>query len=139
MPKEKADQKSLEKALEFLHHDPQGKRILRVEHTLTLMQAGRASQVPKLLFDTFYDLKKLAEQTHGPLSKTQNAGEQAIARVEFHDCSLKFSLYHSGLLDAHSLIMPLLSGQIIAATYAALGVDMSGFFTQIPPFEEGGD
>ena len=139
MPKEKVDQKSLEKALEFLHHDPQGKRILRVEHTLTLMQAGVLPKFQKLLFDTFYDLKKLAEQTHGPLSKTQNAGEQAIARVEFHDCSLKFSLYHSGLLDAHSPYYAFTFGQIIAATYAALGVDMSGFFTQIPPFEEGGD
>ncbi len=132
MPKEKVDQESLKAALEFLHHDPEGKRILRVEHTLTLMQAGVLPKFQKLLFDTFYDLKKLTDQT-----KTRDTGEQAVARVEFHHCALKFTLYHSGLLDTNCPHYAFAFGQIIAATYAALGVDMSGFFTQAPAIEEG--
>ena len=130
MPKEKVDQKSLKSALEFLHHDPEGKRILRVEHTLTLMQAGVLPKFQKLLFDTFYDLSKLTEQS---------ADEQVVARVEFRHCALKFSLYHKGPLDTHSPHYAFAFGQIIAATYAALGVDMSGFFTQTPNLKEGGD
>ncbi len=125
MGREKVDQKSLKDALEFLHHDPQGKTILRVEHTLTLMQAGLLPKFQKLLFDTSYNLGKPASH--------KNKTERAMAKVQFHNCALKFSLYHCGIPASRASYYASAFGQIIAITYAALGVDMSGFPSKFVP------
>ena len=135
----------LETALEFLNNDPWGKRILRIEYTLTLMEEGMIPKFQKLITNTSYDLREIMDDKAFDRALNKNTkGEadliaklnrvsdsQAIVKARYRDYALQFFLYHSGHQKDNSKLYGLAFGQIVAITYAALGIDMSGFPTEI--------
>ncbi len=145
MKKNRVRKKELETALEFLHNDPWGKRILRIEYTLTLMQKGMIPKFQKLVTNTSYDLREIADdKSFSDAMKKEHDSEldfiselntlsnsQAVAKARYSNYALQFFLYHTNDLEDNARLYGAAFGQIIAATYAALGVDMSGFPTEI--------
>ncbi len=145
MKKNRVRKKELDRAMDFLHNDPWGKRLLRIENTLTLMQKGMIPKFQKLVTNTSYDLREIVDdKSFGEAMNKDHESEtdlisvlnnlsdsQAVSKARYNNYALQFFLYHTSNLEDNGRLYGAAFGQIIAATYAALGVDMSGFPAEI--------
>ena len=144
--KKRVTQAEYQQAMRFLKHNPWGKRLHRIENTLILLQKNAVPRFKDLITNTSYDLREIIQNEEflktlseddkksndSPgsdlISSLNNYSEsQALAKVKYENFALKFYLYHTRDLEDNAKLYGSAFGQIIAATLAALGVDMSGF------------
>ena len=135
-----------QQAIRFLKYNPWGKRLHRIENTLILLQKNAVPRFKGLITNTSYDLREIIQNkkflktlnkdakkpSDSPgsdlISSLNNYSEsQVLVKVKYENFALKFYLYHTRDLEDNAKLYGSVFGQIVAATLAALGVDMSGF------------
>ena len=120
-PLEKA---SLTEAMHFLAHHPIGQRLYAAEHALTLLVKNELPRLRQYVFNAVFELKGVDSES---LSSKASDERGASIKVNFEEEGIQVSLHYSSLPSSQdSVLFSRCFGEVISATYAALGLDMSG-------------
>lgn len=124
----------LDDALDFLESTIAGKRLQVAERTLTLLTHGKLPKVKQFIFNACFDLRAVTDPEQ--FGKTlpadgrliQGTERLAFAKADINHDDLTFTLVYEkdGLTKDEALLFSTAFGQVLAATYAALGLDMKG-------------
>jgi hypothetical protein len=127
----------LAEAREFLRRDPRGRRLQAAEHTLLLLVNDELPRMKHFIFNAAFDLRRVPHRKG--FEKTLNGNPKfadllkqskttAYAKINFDEDSLQFVLfYEKDLNQNEAALYSNAFGQVIATTYASLGLDMNGF------------
>lgn len=106
----------LEQAFVFLEENPFGKRLMAAEHCLALLLDNQLPLLRQFVFTSRFELNN------------RQAMESRHIRVALEDDAIRFQLfYDSDLNQNESNLFSRALSEVAAVTYAAIGLDMSGF------------
>lgn len=136
-PRTRVTEQELGSAKDFLKNDPRGKRLQAAEHALILLIKGELPRLKRFIFNASFDLRRVVNERAfekaingnpkwAELLKQSKTG--AYTKVNFEKDNVEFVLFfEKGITRNEAALYSDSFGRVIAATYASLGLDMSGF------------
>lgn len=135
-------QVELEAALKFLNSDPKGARLQGAEHALVLLLKDELPRLKQYVFNAAYNLREIienekfqkAQATSSSLVELFNQTKAgAYVKVSLDREQLSFALFYEKQFEkGEALLFSRSFGEVIAATFAALGLDMTGLVALDP-------
>ena len=126
----------LHEARSFLRETELGQRIQAGEYILTLLVEDKLPQLKQFIFNSCFDIRTISDnQSFQNISSTSENIKQLFQdslcrgyiKVHFESGMLRVTLFHSEEIDeSESVLYARTFGEVIAVTYAALGLDMRG-------------
>ena len=124
----------------FLDSDPVGKRLKQIEKILASLALGKLPRYRKFILNADFDLRNIVDRADlkeliegnnmlGSLYRVTKS--QGFAKVSFQKDKLKFILLYdrNEVSSEEALLFSNSFGQVICATYSAIGIDMRTFPT----------
>ena len=136
-------ERDLTEALQFLRSSPGGKRLQAAEHALTLLMEGKLPRLGQAVFNARFDLREIEPEPVHSISRdnleaeftrkkkfSSNSEPTGQVQVNLDQGCVTITLYYPGKIKKNeAALFSACLGEITAATYAALGLDMSGLIS----------
>lgn len=126
----------LDSAIDFLENDPIGRRLRAAEYALTLLLKNQLPRLKQYIFNATFDLREISngvrfDKLFNSIPALNDLLKESKSRghikVNFDKDRIRIVLfYERGLSRSEALLYSKSLGEIVAVTYATLGLDMTG-------------